>query len=197
MKKNLTITIGRQFGSGGREVGLKLAEKLGVPFYDKELLSHTAKKSNLGENVVEYYDEKQSIPFVPQSSLFEIYQMPMSDKVFIAQSDAIRDLAAKGSCVIVGRCADYVLRDSENVLNLFIHADMKFRIARKEEVLPGKTPAEVESHIRRVDKKRSKYYSYYTDKAWGDARSYHLCVDTSRFGIDGAVAMILDAIERL
>lgn len=193
--KKVIVTIGREFGSGGREIGLKLSEKLGIPFYDKKLIVHTAEKTNLEESIVERYDEQHSFPAFSSSNIFDIYQMPMSDRIYIAQADVIRDIAAKDSCIIVGRCADFILDDNPDVFKVFITAPMKDKIERKRPLLEGKKDSEIENHIAKIDKKRAKYYTYYTDRTWGKASTYNLCIDSSILGIDGTVELIAKAIE--
>jgi len=193
--KKVIVTIGREFGSGGREIGLKLSEKLGIPFYDKELILHTAEKTNLEESIIEKYDEQHSFPAFSSSNIFDIYQMPMSDRIYIAQADVIRDIAAKESCIIVGRCADFILDDNPNVFKVFITAPMKDKVERKRPILEGKKDSEIENHIAKIDKKRAKYYTYYTDRTWGKASTYNLCIDSSILGIDGTVELIAKAIE--
>lgn len=193
--KKVIVTIGREFGSGGREIGLKLSEKLGIPFYDKKLIVHTAEKTNLEESIVEKYDEQHSFPAFSSSNIFDIYQMPMSDRIYIAQADVIRDIAAKDSCIIVGRCADFILDENPDVFKVFITAPMKDKIERKRPLLEGKKDSEIESHISKIDKKRAKYYTYYTDRTWGKASTYNLCIDSSILGIDGTVELIAKAIE--
>ena len=120
--RKVIVTIGREFGSGGREIGIKLSEKLGIPFYDKELILHTAEKTNLEESIVEKYDEQHSFPTFSSSNIFDIYQMPMSDRIYIAQADVIHDIAEKESCIIVGRCADFILDKNPDVFKVFITA---------------------------------------------------------------------------
>ena len=192
--KHVIITIGREFGSGGREIGVKLAEKLRIPFFDKEIIRKAAEDSGIVESVMDYYDEHHTSPiFATGSILFDIYQMPMSDRVYIEQSKAIKSIAEKGSCVIVGRCADVILEKYPGLVRIFICADMEARVARKREVLKDKKDAQIESHIRSVDRKRAKYYSYYTDKKWGEARHYDICINSSLLGIDGTVDLIADA----
>lgn len=193
--KKIVITIGREFGSGGREIGIKLSKKLNIPFYDKELILHTAEKTNLEKSIVERYDEQHSFPAFSSSNIFDIYQMPMSDRIYIAQADVIRDIANKESCIIVGRCADFILDENPDVFKVFITAPMKDKIERKRSILEGKTDSEIESHISKIDKKRAKYYTYYTDRSWGKASTYNLCIDSSILGIDGTVELIANAIE--
>ena len=193
--KKVVITIGREFGSGGREIGIKLSKKLNIPFYDKELILHTAKKTNLEKSIVERYDEQHSFPAFSSSNIFDIYQMPMSDRIYIAQADVIRDIANKESCIIVGRCADFILDENPDVFKVFITAPMKDKVERKRPILEGKSDSEIESHISKIDKKRAKYYTYYTDRTWGKASTYNLCLDSSILGIDGTVELIAKAIE--
>ena len=193
--RKVVITIGREFGSGGREIGLKLSEKLNIPFYDKKLILHTAEKTNLEESIIEKHDEQHSFPVFSSSNIFDIYQMPMSDRIYIAQADVIRDIAEKESCIIVGRCADFILDDNPDVFKVFITAPMKDKIERKRPILEGKSDNEIRSHISKIDKKRAKYYTYYTDRAWGNAATYNLCIDSSIVGIDGAVELIASAIS--
>lgn len=193
--KKVIITIGREFGSGGREIGLKLSEKLNIPFYDKELIVPTAEKTKLEKSIVEKYDEKHTLPTFSSSNIFDIYQMPMSDRIYIAQADVIREIAAKGSCIIVGRCADFILDGDGDLFRVFITSHMKDKIERKREILPGKSDAEIENHIEKINKKRAKYYTYYTDRSWGKASTYDLCVDSSIMGIDGAVDLIIHAVN--
>ncbi len=193
--KKVVITIGREFGSGGREIGIKLSKKLNIPFYDKELILHTAEKTNLEKSIVERYDEQHSFPAFSSSNIFDIYQMPMSDRIYIAQADVIRDIANKESCIIVGRCADFILDENPDVFKVFITAPMKDKIERKRSILEGKNDSEIESHISKIDKKRAKYYTYYTDRTWGKASTYNLCIDSSILGIDGTVELIANAVE--
>ncbi len=192
--KKVVITIGREFGSGGREIGMKLAEKLDIPFFDKEIIRKAAEDSGIVESVMDYYDEHHTSPlFSTGSILFDIYQMPMSDRVYIEQCKAIKSIAEKGSCVIVGRCADVVLEGNPGLLRVFVCADMPAKIARKRGLESGKTDTQLEAHIKSVDKKRAKYYSYYTDQKWGEAKQYDICINSSLLGIDGTVDLIAAA----
>ena len=202
MKFSPIITVGRQYGSGGREVAKKLAEVMNFAFYDKELLAEASKESGICQEVMENYDEKQE-----KRSFFSMMglqgrmdpagmylEMPLNHRIFLAQFDAIRKIADKGPCVIVGRCADYVLRDHETVLNVFIKASMPERIKRITK-LYGLDPMKAEEAIRKADKQRATYYNYYATGTWGDVANYHLCLDTGVLGIDGAVELIRRAIE--
>ena len=199
---NTVITIGRQYGSGGRAIGKKLAEHYGIPFYDKEILKLAAKESGICEEMFENFDEKPTTSFL-YSLVMDPYalgynaasfDMPLNQKVFLAAFDTIKKVAEEGPCVIVGRCADYALRETENHLNLFIHAPMSFKKQRIHEEYDI-APERVKEEAIRIDKQRSSYYNYYTSQKWGDLKNYDLCIDSSIWGIDGTVDLICRAIE--
>ena len=188
MDKKFVITIGRKYGSGGRFIGQKLAERLNVPFYDNELLLKASESSGLSKNIMESYDEKVDGIF---SGIFPSTYIPeasLGSRVFIAQFETIKKLASDHSCVIVGRCADYVLRDFENVVNVFITAsdDYCVKLACQYYGLEEKKALD---SIKKMNKKRANYYSFYTDKKWGSASSYDLCIDSS-VGIETVVNTI-------
>ena len=193
------ITIGREFGSGGHLVGKRLAQKLNIPFYDKELLDRAAKESGLCKEIFENQDERPTNSFL-YSLVMDTYSsnvmndMPLNQKVFLAQFDTIKKLAEEGPCVIIGRCGDYALEDDPRLLSVFVHADTDVRVKRISQ-LYGLTPNKARDRIRKNDKSRSSYYNYYTSKEWGAVDSYQLSVDSSLFGIDGCVDLILKAIE--
>ena len=203
MSKNIVITIGRQFGSGGRYVGRLLAEKLGIPFYDKELLSEAAKNSGICEEIFEEHDEKPT-----RSLLFSLVtgmqhhmdtgsfymDMPLNHKIFLAQFDAIRRIAEEGSCVIVGRCADYVLRENPDAISVFVKADIPSKIERAVKYY-GIEQDKAEDRIRKADKQRASYYNYYATATWGDVDNYDLVVDTGVLGVEGAAELIARFIE--
>ena len=195
---NKVITVSREFGSGGRELGVKLAEALGIPFYDKELISMAADDINIAEEAFRKYDEHviedDPLDHKIHHSFSELYKVPMSDQIFVAQSNVIRRLASHGPCVIVGRCADYALEENPNVLSIFIKADMQDRIRRIAK-LYDLSDAKAKDKITKIDKQRASYYNYYTSKRWGEVDSYDLCLNSSVFGIDGTVDMIKQAIE--
>ncbi len=201
---NFVITIGREFGSGGLDVARKLSEKLNVKYYDKELLAMAAKESGLCEEIFENHDEKPTNSFL-YSLVMDTYSvsgytsapfldMPLNHKVFLAQFDAIKKLAKKESCIIVGRCADYALSDHPNCVSVFIHADMDFRINHVMETF-DLTKEKAKDMIQKTDKKRASYYNYYSSKKWGDSRSYNLSLDSSQLGLDGCVEMILNYMD--
>lgn len=193
-------TIGREFGSNGLAVGEALAKKLGINFYDKELLQEAAKKSGFCEEILENHDEKPTNSFL-YSLVMDTYStagyatapfldMPLNHKVFLAQFDAIKSLAEQESCVIVGRCADYALADKPNVVNVFIRADLEDRIKNVSKRLDISNN-KAKDLCHKKDKQRSSYYNYYTSKKWGDSRSYDLCINLSKISIDNAVDMII------
>lgn len=199
MQKSLIITIGRQFGSGGHEIGEKLAKKLGIKFYDKELIKLIAKQSGLCEKVLESYDEKPTNSLL-YSIVMDIYPSVMytgptiDQQIYQANYDTIRRLADGEPCVIVGRCADYILRDHPELVSVFVHANSDFRAARiaDEYKLPD---AKVRDLLVKTDKKRASYYNFQSEKQWGAASSYNLCIESSEVGIDGAVDLIMDYIN--
>lgn len=197
MKKAYVITIGRQLGSGGREIGEKLANQLGISYYDKELIYIASKESGLGKEFFEKADEKRRIPifgglFGLKGSLsvepFSNYYLS-NETLFNIQSDVIRKLADKGSSLFVGRCADYVLKDHPRCLNIFISADMKERIKRISSINKILEDEAVDL-IEKSDKQRAGYYNYFSDRVWGALNSYHLSINSSVLGIDDTVDMI-------
>lgn len=205
MNHHYVINIGRQLGSGGREIGEKLAARFGIDFYDKELINLASEESGLCREFFERADEKASqgmigglfgmrFPFIGDGA------MPMTsclsnDALFKVQSDVIRHLAAEKSCLFVGRCADYILREHPRCANVFISADKDDRIAR----LCGIhhiTPEAAEEMMEKADKKRSEYYNYYSFNTWGAAATYHLCINSSSLGIDGTIRFIEEFVKR-
>ena len=197
---NKIYTIGREFGSGGREVGEKLAAKLGIKLYDKELLQQAAKDSGFCEEIFANHDEKPTNSFL-YSLVMDTYSvsgysaapfldMPLNHKVFLAQFETIKKIAEKESCVIVGRCADYALSDNPDCINIFIHADLDVRIKNVSRNL-NITENKARDIINKTDKQRASYYNYYTSKKWGDSKSYNLSLDAGKLGTDNCVEMIL------
>ena len=203
MNQKYVINIGRQFGSGGREIGQKLATRLGIAFYDKELIRIASRESGLKEEFFEEADEKKSYTLF--AGLFGLGSPPVDDiyssyylsneTLFKIQSDVIRSLAGKKSCLFVGRCADYILKDNANCLNIFIMADLNDRVDRisRNQHLPADKAKEL---LEKTDKKRKEYYSYFAGKAWGAAESYHLCINSSVLGIDETSTFLFHFAER-
>ena len=200
---NKIITIGRQFGSGGKDVGKMVADALNIPFYDKELVELAAKKSNFNEDAVKEIDERatHSLLYSIVTGSFGLdglnsplfYEMPMNDKFFIAQSEIIKEVAAKESCVIVGRCADYVLSEVESVdvLSTFIYGSLDYRSMRVARDLNLTLPR-ARDYIKKTDKQRRTYYDYYTSHEWGKISNYDLCINTEKIGIESAAQMIIN-----
>ncbi len=204
MNSNWVITIGRQFCSGGAEIGQKVAEELSIPYYDKQIIDSTAEKLNVASATVEKHDEKPlsvwEIPgfqygyswYTSDPSLM----LPLSMKVAETQFQIIRDLAKEGPCVIVGRCADYILRNNKSTLNVFIRADIEKRIERAERLYKLDS-AEAKKLIRKTDRIRANYYSSHTHDEWGTSPNYDLIIDSGKLGIDACVKLIADTINIL
>ena len=191
MGNNYIITIGREYGSGGFEIGKKLAEKLGIAFYDKNLIDEVAKKSGIHIDMLHKGDEKSI-----SSWLNPVYQNgTLNDRIFWAQSDVIRDIAERESCVIIGRCADYILKDLDNVVNVFVQAPFEDRVKRICNKYLIELRDEAVREIRKTDKQRRSYYEFYTDYGWGDRRHKDLVVNSSVLGIDGTVDFIKNFVE--
>ena len=194
-------TIGREFGSMGLLIGQKLAERLGIKYYDKELLQQAAKESGFCEEIFENHDEKPTNSFL-YSLVMDTYSagnyatapfldMPLNHKVFLAQFDTIKNIAEKESCVIVGRCADYALSTHPDVINVFVRAELEDRIkivSKRMDITENKA----KDMILKNDKQRASYYNYYTSKQWGATSSYDLTINTSKISVDNAVDLILD-----
>ncbi|MDO4515846.1 MAG: cytidylate kinase-like family protein [Bacillota bacterium] len=186
------ITISREYGSGGRAIGERVAKELGVPFYDKQLILMAAKESGLSEEYIKKTEQMKSTSF-----LYGLYmgaqQLPMNDQIFLVQSKIIRKLAEEGPCVIVGRCADYILREREDLLSVFIHAPVEFRAQRAKEVYEKEAGSMVD-FVKKKDKKRASFYNYFSQNKWGDARHYHLAI-SSVYGVDFAANVLKQAAE--
>lgn len=181
------ITIGREYGSGGRLIAKALAEKLEIPFYDKEVIQGVAQKTGFAENFVRDAERRPTNSFM-YDLYFSTQSLSIPDQVFIAQSGVIKDLAEKGGCVIVGRCADYILRERKNLLRVFVYAPVGERVRRAREQY-GDTQDNLEGYVIRQDKQRASYYNYFTSIRWGDRKSYDLCLN-STLGLDTAVEII-------
>lgn len=203
VNKNRIVTISREFGSGGRTVGKMVAEELGIPFYDKQLIALVAKESGFSLEFVEETGEYSTTP----SLLFNIAMtgpyrystysqdnMPLADRIQVIQNNIIREIAEKEPCVIVGRSADYILRDRDDVINVFIHADMPSRIERAihRYGIPEKNAAK---DIERKDKARKNHYRHYTGQTLGDLKNYHLTLDSGKFGLEMCRDLIVDAFN--
>lgn len=200
---NTVITIGRQFGSAGREIGEKVAEYFGIKCYDKDLLTRAAQESGFCEEMIKNHDERPTNSFL-YNLVMDTYSfgynnssfvdMPISHKVFLAQFDTIKKIADEGPCVIVGRCADYALADRTNVVDLFIYADEASKVKRIMERY-NLTEAKAKDMIIKKDKQRQSYYNYYSSKKWGRADSYDLCINSGVLGEEGTVNLIVQYVE--
>lgn len=200
---NTVITIGRQFGSGGKEIGEKVAAHFGIKCYDKELLSRAAKESGFCEEMIQNHDERPTNSFL-YNLVMDTYSfgynsssfvdMPISHKVFLAQFDTIKKIANEGPCIIVGRCADYALADFKNSIHLFIYGSMDVKIKRISEKYQL-TNDKAKDMIIKKDKQRQSYYNYYSSKKWDRADSYDLCINSSILGIEGTVNLIIQYLE--
>ena len=196
MKK--VITIGRQYGSGGREIGKKLAERYDIPFYDNELITRAAKESGFAEETFERAEEKATNSLLYSLAMginvygnqdFGFSGLSLDDRIFLAQSDVIRKVAEEGPCVIVGRCADYVLREREDVFNIFVRASMEFRLKRAIQEY-GVEEKKAADFILKNDKRRGNYYSYHVGEKWTNLNNYDMVICSSSMGIDNSIDCI-------
>ena len=189
----MVITIAREYASGGSEIAQAVADKLGIPLYNKELITRAAKKSGLTEEAIAASENQRS-----GSLIYSLYMMgntmPLADQVYILQSNVIKELAAEGSCVILGRCGDYVLRERSNVLSVFVYAPLEERIERAKN-RPGAKDLmdrQWEVQLAKHDRARASYYNYYTENRWGEAKNYDLCLNAA-LGLDTCANLIVDA----
>jgi len=205
MNNKYVINIGRQLGSGGREIGTKLASQLEIDYYDKELINIASQESGLSKEFFEKADEKASqsiigglfgmrFPFINDGTVPSNNYLS-NDALFKIQSDVIRNLAEEKSCLFVGRCADYILRENPRCVNIFISSSKEDRINRICKKM-GIVPEKAEDLIDKTDRERASYYNYYSYKVWGAASTYHLCIDSSVLGIDDTVAFIKLFIQK-
>ncbi|MBQ2736449.1 MAG: cytidylate kinase-like family protein [Clostridia bacterium] len=204
MSKKVIVTIARQFGSGGREIGEMVAKSLGFEYHDKSLISLAAEKSGINHEVLKNTDEKATPSFLYSIAMGGMgmvpfshgmpYDTPINDKLFVLQSGIIEELAKSNSCVFIGRCADFVLRDFDNVVRVFIYADINKRA--EEVAYRNNIPLnEAKNLAIKLDKKRANYYGYYTSKKWGRSENYDLMIDTTKIGKEGAAKIIEDFVK--
>ncbi len=202
MNKNFCITIGREFGSGGREIARKLSEKLGVKMYDKNLISLMAKESGISEDILHSIDETPTNSFLyalstgsfTHSSIVSP-ELPLTDKAFIVSSKIIREIAEQESCIIVGRCAEYVLKEHERLLRVFIYTDADRRAKRVSEA-ENISVNDALSLIKKMDKKRASYHNYFSYRKWGSRSAYDMCID-SKFGAEAVADIIIAALNEI
>lgn len=193
------ISISREFGSGGREIGYRLAKKLGIPFYDKELIEMAAADSNISAALFHENDEviakreRTADNYAPINPFSPAYEIPVSDQLFVIQTKIIKQLAQNGPCVIIGRCSDVIVEDAFKV---FICSSLKKRIERLStlETGPDTDPKKLETQIRSIDKKRKEYYQYYSGNEWGKPKNYDICLNSGLLGIDTCVELIAQLV---
>lgn len=191
--KKIIVTIAREHGSGGRIIGKKVAEELGIKFYDRELIALTAKQTGLSEAFINEIEDQK-----PSSLLYSLYMgtyVPnVYDEAYVAQANLIRELAEKDSCVIVGRCADYILRDFDNCYHFFIHAPIEDRAKRITEEY-GEQVKDPIAAVKKWDKKRANYYNFISQSTWGKAQNYNMTIDSSAVGIDSCANIIIEYLK--
>lgn len=192
------ITISREYGSGGRFIGRMLADELSIPFYDNEIITLAAKESGYSEKVFEKAEQISTHSLLYSLSMFGsaegIYGLPLSDKVYLVQSEIIKKCAEEGPCVIVGRCSDYVLRERDNVINFFIHSNMEYKIKRAVKFY-GINEIKAQSIIEQKDKKRATYYNYYTSQRWGNIENYNMSINSDTIGVENAVKLLANYVR--
>ena len=202
---NVIVTIARQYGSGGREVGKLLAAKEGMEYYDKNLIALASEKSGLDHDVIKEADEKATgsllyaiamgVTSFGARGIGTAFDLPINDKLFVAQTQVIKEAAENNSCVFVGRCADYVLKDEPKCIRVFIYSDFDARLRRVMESHPDLPESKVRDMIMKSDKQRANYYNYYTGNKWGKHENYDLMINTSKVGMEGAARLIADYIR--
>ena len=206
MSKKVVVTIARQYGSGGREIGERVAEMLGFPLIDKELIKDAASKSELNEDIIKNADESAANSLlytlamgsnIVGTTMHFGYKMPINDKLFILQSEVIKEYAEQGSCVVIGRCSDYVLREEDGIFRLFIYGDLEHRKARVAERHPELKSSQIIDVINKTDKRRSSYYNFYTGNKWGKYDNYDMAINSSTLGIEGTAQLIAASARKL
>lgn len=194
MKK--IITISREFGAGGGEIGRKIAKELGYDYYDKEIIMEAARESNIDVESMLRWDEKVPMNFGFAQSLFDFYNKPLSEKLFGALEQIIKEIGEKGNCVIVGRNANTILKEYDHALHVFVHGNLHWRLERMKSKMEDASEAKLMEQMRMIDKMRKKYCQYYTNTEFGLADYYDISINTSKFGIDTGVAILSDLAKR-
>lgn len=193
------ITISRQYGSGGRIIAKKLSEELNIAFYDNELINLAAEKTGLSTECFKDAEQVSTgnllFSLTSLTPMMDNYGLPLNEKIFLVQSQVIKEVAEKSSCVIVGRCADYVLSDFPNCINIFIYAEIEDRVKRAVEEY-GLESKHAEAAVLKTDKKRAGYYNYFAGKKWGKTQNYDLCINSSKMDIDDVVTVLKNYIEK-
>ena len=199
MRENLVITISREFGSGGHEIGEKLAKALGVPFYDRQIIEKAAEHTGFSAEFIAEHEQRytSSLMFnLAMGNYTRTGELPLHDQIDVVESNIIRDYAKEGPCVIVGRCADYVLEGDFECLNVFVYASDTAKLARIMDKY-GYDAKKAEKTIKEINRARSKHYSYFTGRIWGDRSNYDLMISTDEFGVDKTVELIKQAAEKM
>lgn len=191
---NYIITIGRQFGCGAHEITTKLSQRLNIPYYDKEIMKRASKESGFNEKLFHFYDEKPTRSFlynVSTDGLMAFAGTPqtLEDQIMQYQFNTIKKVSEEGSCIIVGRCAEYILRDNPSLFSVYLHADDDYRLRRVVNQY-GYSEKNALKEIKTVDKKRARFHNFYSDENWGEAATYDLCIDVSALGVDKTVDLI-------
>lgn len=193
MKK--IITISREFGAGGSEIGERLAKELGYAYYDKELILKAAVASNVDIKNIIKWDEKVPVDFGNTESLFDFYNTPLSERLFEAQKQVIKEYGEKGNCVIIGRNGNEILKEFDSCLHVFIHADTNWRLKRLRKKMPEVSEAKISEQIRSIDKMRKKYCTYYTNTEFGNPQYYDVCLNISRLGLNTCLKMLVELVN--
>ncbi|SHO44132.1 cytidylate kinase-like family protein [Anaerocolumna xylanovorans] len=186
----MIITIGREYGSGGHEIGKRLAEQYKIPLYDKEALVKLAKEKGVYDEIISFYEEKPV-----NSLLYAIAMNAYSENIGKMQFDLIRSITQNKACVLIGRCGNYIFKDTPDTVSVFIHADLRARIQRVRDVY-GVNDKNLKAVIEKTDKQRASFHKFYTDQEWQDARNYHLTINSTEIGIDSCVELISEFIEK-
>ena len=206
MENRVIITIARQYGSGGREIGGIVSSLLDIPLYDRELITEAASKGSFDPEVIRDADEAASNSLlytlamgsnVIGTTMHFGYNMPLNDKLFILQSEVIKGYAKGGSCVIIGRCADYVLREEKDIFRLFIYGDIEHRRARVAARHPEIKTSQIVDVINKTDKRRASYYNFYTGNKWGKYDNYDMAINSSTLGIEGTAQVIAACAKKI
>ena len=192
LRKNIVITISRQYGSGGRYIGRLIADILGIKLYDKEFVEKLSKETGLAEEYIEDNEEKRKIIDILNSGYYA--GLNNSDDLFIKESELIKEVANKESCVIIGRCADFILKDRENVIRVFVYGSLEDRIKRAIDIY-GMDKEKALKEIKRIDKLRSNHYKYYTEEEWGDSSNYDICINSDALGVDKSADLICKMVK--
>ena len=189
----MIITIAREYGSGGRYIGRLVADKLGIKFYDKDLVTELSKQTGLSEEYIENNEQKRNSLDALNNGYY--FNLSNSDDLFVKESELIKELAEKESCVIIGRCSDFILKDKENVINIFVYSNMENKVKRAVEKY-GISEKDAEKEIKNIDKMRSNHYKHYTGKKWGENSNYDMCINSDAFGVEKSADLICEMIMK-